>query len=190
MYCFQLIGFYSWNLLRACRCVVDTGINALGWTFKQSTDYLLENSAVSKELAEDEVKRYITWPGQATAYKIGAKHFRKLRAKMEKELGDKFDIKEFHQHLFNCFGPLETLEECVRAASKMDSAKPKKRGKTDKGGKTEKGGKTGKGGKTAKEPTGPKKTKTPKKSKKKQKTSKKNKKPKNNEATKTTETPQ
>ena len=110
---FQLVGFYSFNLLRASRLVVDTGMHALNWTRKEAVDYLLENSALSYQHVETEIDRYITWPGQATAYKIGERHIRKLREKLEHPSNIAFDLKEFHKAVLDCYGPLDTLEECV-----------------------------------------------------------------------------
>jgi uncharacterized protein (DUF885 family) len=130
---FQLIGFYSFNLLRACRLVVDTGIHAMGWTRQQAVDYLLANSALSKDLVEQEIDRYITWPGQATAYKIGERHIKRLRKTMEQDLGSKFDLKKFHRNLLNCYGPLELLDECVKSASRLQLSSPKKRQTTGNG---------------------------------------------------------
>jgi len=63
-------GHYSYNLLRAARLVVDTGIHALGWTRQEAVDYMESNTALSRVAVEREVDRYITWPGQATAYKV------------------------------------------------------------------------------------------------------------------------
>ena len=108
---YQLIGFYSFNLLRACRLVIDTGIHALNWTRKQAVDYMLENSIMTNEFVELEIDRYITWPGQATAYKIGEQHIKKLRGKFEQN--SNFDLKEFHKAVLDCYGPLTMLEECI-----------------------------------------------------------------------------
>ena len=129
----QLIGFYSFNLLRACRLVVDTGIHAMGWSRQKAVDYLLENSALSKDFVEQEIDRYITWPGQATAYKIGERQIKRLRKKLEEDFGNKFDIKEFHKNLLNCYGPLELLEDCVRAASESSSSSSPKKRQTENG---------------------------------------------------------
>merc|ERR1712038_392874 len=72
-------GHYSYSLLRACRLVVDTGIHALGWTRQEAVDYMVANTALSRVAVEREVDRYITWPGQATAYKVGERKIRELR---------------------------------------------------------------------------------------------------------------
>jgi hypothetical protein len=110
---YQLVGFYSFNLLRASRLVVDTGMHALNWTRKQAVDYLLENSALSYQHVESEIDRYITWPGQAVAYKIGERNIKKLREKLEHPSNVAFDLKEFHMAVLDCYGPLDYLEECV-----------------------------------------------------------------------------
>lgn len=82
---------------RACRLVVDTGIHAKGWTREQVVTYMSENTALSLHEINTETDRYISWPGQALSYKIGELKIRELRTKAEKELGDKFDIRDFHE---------------------------------------------------------------------------------------------
>jgi len=89
-------GRLSYEMWRAMRLVVDTGIHALGWSRKQAIEYMLENSALTKQNVAREVDRYIAWPGQATAYKIGEIEIRRLRARAERELGDRFDLRAFH----------------------------------------------------------------------------------------------
>ena len=90
---FGRLGSEIW---RAIRLVVDTGLHSKGWTEDQAVQYFLDNSAITEAQARSEVQRYIVMPGQATAYKIGMIHIQKLRAKAEAELGDKFDIRAFH----------------------------------------------------------------------------------------------
>jgi uncharacterized protein (DUF885 family) len=90
---FGRLGSEIW---RAIRLVVDTGLHSKGWTEDQAVQYFLDNSAITEAQARSEVQRYIVMPGQATAYKIGMIHIQQLRAKAEAELGDKFDIKAFH----------------------------------------------------------------------------------------------
>jgi uncharacterized protein (DUF885 family) len=97
--------------------VVDSGLHAQGWSREDAIEYLRAHTAVSYENVELEVDRYITFPGQATAYKIGERQIRKLRKEFESEFGQKFDLKDFHRSLLDCYGPLETLEECVRFSS-------------------------------------------------------------------------
>ncbi len=117
---YDLLGFYSWNLLRAARLVVDTGIHAFGWTRQRAVDYLLDNTGLSQVNIETEVDRYITWPGQATAYKIGERAFRRLRKKKEEELGKDFDLRKFHKYLLSCRGPIDLLEECMALMEAKD----------------------------------------------------------------------
>jgi uncharacterized protein (DUF885 family) len=89
-------GRLTWEMWRACRLVIDTGIHAKGWTRQQAMDYLASNTALSLHNVQTEVDRYIAWPGQALAYKMGELTIWELRAKAEKELGDDFDIRAFH----------------------------------------------------------------------------------------------
>jgi uncharacterized protein (DUF885 family) len=89
-------GRLGYEMRRACRLVVDTGMHALGWTRQQAIDFMASNSAGTRLDIENEVDRYIGWPGQALAYKIGELKIRELRARAEKELGAKFDIRAFH----------------------------------------------------------------------------------------------
>ena len=90
---FGRLGSEIW---RAIRLVVDTGLHSKGWTEEQAVQFFLDNSAITEAQARSEVQRYIVMPGQATAYKIGMIHIQQLRAKAEAELGDKFDIRAFH----------------------------------------------------------------------------------------------
>ncbi|MDY7227528.1 DUF885 domain-containing protein [Hyalangium rubrum] len=109
-------GRLSYEMWRACRLVVDTGMHAKGWTREQAIDFMLENTALSRHNIEAEVNRYITWPGQALAYKIGELKIRELRAKAERELGAKFDLRAFHDAVLeNGAVPLDVLETHVNA---------------------------------------------------------------------------
>lgn len=108
---FGRLGSEIW---RAIRLVVDTGLHSKGWTEEQAVQYFLANSAITEAQARSEVRRYIVTPGQATAYKIGMIHIQKLRAKAEAELGDKFDIKAFHDTVLGGGAlPLELLSRKV-----------------------------------------------------------------------------
>merc|ERR1712183_731174 len=108
-------GHYSYNLLRACRLVVDTGIHALGWTREEAVDYMEANTALSRVGVEREVDRYITWPGQATAYKVGERKIRELRQFASEQMGERFDLREFHRTILRCLGPPSAVEDCVAA---------------------------------------------------------------------------
>jgi uncharacterized protein (DUF885 family) len=89
-------GRETFEMWRACRLVVDTGIHHYGWTRQQAIDYLKDNTALAPHDIEIEVDRYITWPGQALSYKLGEMDIERLRAKAEAALGPKFDIRTFH----------------------------------------------------------------------------------------------
>jgi uncharacterized protein (DUF885 family) len=96
---------------RACRLVVDTGMHYLGWTREQAIEFMAANSAESIHNIEAEIDRYIGWPGQALAYKMGELKIKQVRAKAEKALGAKFDVREFHAEVLKDGSvPLEILE--------------------------------------------------------------------------------
>lgn len=94
---YEQFGKLTYEMWRACRLVVDTGIHAKGWTREQVVDYMSSNTALSLHEINTETDRYISWPGQALSYKIGELKIRELRRKAEKELGSKFDIRTFHE---------------------------------------------------------------------------------------------
>jgi uncharacterized protein (DUF885 family) len=99
---------------RANRLVVDTGIHALGWSRQRAIDCLLDNSALTRGQVVAEVDRYITWPGQATAYKIGELRIRALRTRAEQALGPDFDIRAFHDVIVgNGSVPIAIFEQVV-----------------------------------------------------------------------------
>lgn len=93
---YELFGKLTYEQWRACRLVVDTGMHALGWTREQAVEYLRSNTALSLHEINTEIDRYISWPGQAVSYKIGEIKIRELRKKAEEALGDKFEIRDFH----------------------------------------------------------------------------------------------
>eukprot|EP01083_Nonionella_stella_P242842 846754_1 len=98
--------------LRSCRLVVDTGMHYLGWSMEKALHYMLDHTAMGEHDARTEIARYITWPGQATAYKVGERVLFKLRNKAEKELGEElFDARDFYEVVLKCGPvPLEILE--------------------------------------------------------------------------------
>lgn len=105
-------GRLTYEMWRACRLVVDTGMHSLGWTRQQAIDYLAENTALSMADVEQQIDRYITWPAQALSYKIGELKIRELRQRAEQKLGKNFKIRDFHdQVLKNGSLPLDILEE-------------------------------------------------------------------------------
>lgn len=104
-------GRLSYEMWRACRLVVDTGMHAKGWTREQAIDFMKENTALSEHNIKAEVDRYIAWPGQALAYKIGQLKFKELRERASKELGPKFDLRRFHDELLGAGAlPLSLVE--------------------------------------------------------------------------------
>jgi len=108
-------GRLSYEMWRACRLVVDTGIHAKGWTRQQAVDYLASNTALSMHEVGTEIDRYIAWPGQALAYKIGELILWDLRREAEAALGAAFDIREFHDVVLTSGGvPLELLKTSIK----------------------------------------------------------------------------
>ena len=107
-------GRLTYEMWRACRLVVDTGMHALGWSREQAVELMTENTALSHHEINTEINRYIADPGQALAYKMGELKIRELRRKAENELGDTFDIRQFHDAvLLNGPVPLQVLEEQI-----------------------------------------------------------------------------
>jgi len=94
---YEHFGKLTYEMWRACRLVVDTGIHAKGWSREQVVDFMASNTALSLHEINTETDRYISWPGQALSYKIGELKIRELRKKAETELGADFDIREFHE---------------------------------------------------------------------------------------------
>jgi uncharacterized protein (DUF885 family) len=105
------LGYEMW---RAVRLVVDTGIHAFGWSRQQAVDYLASHTALTEKSVNDQIDRYISWPGQALSYKMGELKIRELRTKAEKTLGEKFDIRAFHDIVLGQGSmPLAVLEDVV-----------------------------------------------------------------------------
>jgi len=94
---YEHFGKYTYEMWRACRLVVDTGIHAKGWTREQVIEFMSSNTALSLHEISTETDRYISWPGQALSYKIGELKIREMRQKAEEELGSKFDVRKFHE---------------------------------------------------------------------------------------------
>jgi len=94
---YEHFGKLTYEMWRACRLVVDTGIHAKGWTREQVVDFMTTNTALAIHEVNTETDRYISWPGQALSYKMGELKIRELRKKAEASLGSKFDIREFHE---------------------------------------------------------------------------------------------
>ena len=94
---YEKFGKFTYEMWRACRLVVDTGIHAFGWTRDEAISFMEENTSLSIHEINTEIDRYISWPGQALAYKTGEMKIRELRSKAERELGDLFDIRQFHE---------------------------------------------------------------------------------------------
>lgn len=116
----QQLSFEMW---RACRLVMDVGIHWKDWSAARAAECLRENSALSLDAVEAETQRYIAWPGQALAYKIGELRIRKIRSDAEQALGSRFDIREFHDALIGSGPmPLDILERRMRRWRDRSSA--------------------------------------------------------------------
>jgi uncharacterized protein (DUF885 family) len=112
---YSRFGQLTFEMWRACRLVVDTGIHAKGWSRQRAIDYIAANTGLAMLDIEAEVDRYITWPGQALAYKIGELRVLEMRKEAEQALGDKFDLRAFHDALLSGGAmPLDKLEERMR----------------------------------------------------------------------------
>ncbi len=111
---YERFGRLSYEMWRACRLVIDTGLHAKGWSREKAQAFLADNTSLSKGNIRAEVDRYISWPGQALSYKLGEIKIRELRAYAEDALGDRFDIRTFHDALLvNGAMPLAMLERQV-----------------------------------------------------------------------------
>ena len=111
---YEQFGKFTYEMWRACRLVIDTGIHAKGWSREEAIDYMSNNTALSLHEVNTEIDRYISWPGQALSYKIGELKIRELRNKAKLELKEKFDIREFHERILE-YGTvtLSTLERRI-----------------------------------------------------------------------------
>ena len=112
---YSKFGQLTYEIWRAVRLVVDTGMHSLGWSRQRAIDYFIANSAKSEHDITVEIDRYIVWPGQALAYKIGELKLQELRALATEELGEDFDIRAVHDAVLgNGALPLSVLEAHIR----------------------------------------------------------------------------
>ncbi len=112
---YSRFGQLTFEMWRACRLVVDTGMHFKGWSRQQAIDFMAGNSSLARVDVENEIDRYISWPGQALAYKIGELRILGLRREAEKKLGDKFDLRAFHDALLSDGAlPIDILESRMR----------------------------------------------------------------------------
>lgn len=108
-------GRLTYEMWRACRLVVDTGMHTLGWSRAKAIDYLASNTALSLHNVKTEIDRYISWPGQALSYKIGELTIKQLRQEAEQALGDDFDLRDFHDQLLKRGSmPLTMLDKVIK----------------------------------------------------------------------------
>ena len=113
---YEEFGRETFEMWRAVRLVIDTGMHSQGWSRQQAIDYLAGHTALAQLDVENEVDRYISWPGQALAYKLGELKIRELRAAAEAELGPRFDQRPFHDKLLSLGSvPLPALDSEMRA---------------------------------------------------------------------------
>lgn len=118
------MGRLSYEMWRACRLVVDTGLHAKGWTKAQAVAFMKDNTALTDANIDAEVNRYISTPGQALAYKLGELKIRELRARAEKELGPKFDLRRFHDAVIGQGSlPLDALDAQINRWIAMEQAR-------------------------------------------------------------------
>lgn len=111
---YEHFGRLTYEMWRACRLVIDTGVHAMGWSREQALDFLQSNTALSLHEVNTEIDRYISWPAQALSYKLGEYMIWQLRDKAEKDLGENFDIRAFHDFILSLGSvPLDVLEDEV-----------------------------------------------------------------------------
>lgn len=110
----SLLGMLSFSALRACRLVIDTGVHSRGWTREQSVEFMYSHTATTREHVASEVDRYICWPGQALAYRIGQREILRLRARASAALGERFDPRAFHDVVLGSGAlPLAVLDQNI-----------------------------------------------------------------------------
>jgi len=123
---YEDFGRLSYEMWRAARLVIDTGVHHKGWTRAQAIQYLASHTALSQHEVETEVDRYISWPAQALSYKLGEIKILELRASAEKELGSRFDIRAFHDEVLGLGSvPLPVLEQRIGTFIADQKAKTK-----------------------------------------------------------------
>ncbi|AWV05918.1 hypothetical protein C9I47_0192 [Lysobacter maris] len=126
---YEEFGRLTYEMWRACRLVIDTGVHAKGWSREQALAYLRDRTALSEHEVTTEVDRYISWPGQALSYKLGEIAIVRLRGEAERALGDAFDIKDFHDAVLRQGSlPLPVLETEVRRWIAAEKGKGDARG--------------------------------------------------------------
>ncbi|MGQ3228778.1 MAG: DUF885 domain-containing protein, partial [Blastomonas fulva] len=127
---YEEFGRQTFEMWRAVRLVIDTGIHTQGWSRQKAIDYLAGHTALAQRDVETEVDRYISWPAQALAYKLGELALRKMRAKAEAELGAGFDQRPFHDTFLNLGSvPLPVMEAKMEEFITREKARLAKTGK-------------------------------------------------------------
>jgi uncharacterized protein (DUF885 family) len=122
---YSRFGQLTYDMWRACRLVIDVGLHAKGWSREQAVEYLANNTALSLHEVNTEINRYIAWPGQALAYKMGELKIKELRQRASTQLGDKFDIRKFHDTILSEGTlTLRLLDKLVEKYIKAQGAKP------------------------------------------------------------------
>ncbi|MBA2762194.1 MAG: DUF885 domain-containing protein, partial [Segetibacter sp.] len=125
---YSLFGRLTYEMWRACRLVLDVGLHTKNWTREQAVSYLAENTALSMHEVNTEINRYISWPGQALAYKIGEIKIKELRKKAEEALKENFDVRSFHDMILsNGSVTLSILEKMTDMYIKEQLEKKKKK---------------------------------------------------------------
>jgi uncharacterized protein (DUF885 family) len=120
------LGMLSFDALRACRLVIDTGMHHLGWSRSRAVDFMRQHTATTEINVQNEIDRYIAWPGQALAYMVGRREIRRLRQAAKQRLGARFDIRAFHQAVLGSGAvPLGVLDQIVtRWADQAAASRP------------------------------------------------------------------